>query len=167
MGYLIDGHNLIGQLPDLSLKDPHDEAKLVQKLMGFCARTSKTCIVIFDGGIPGGWSTLSTRPVEVVFASPRTTADRVMRERILACKTPAQLIVVSNDNEVLAAAVARKMKTVKSIDFVPLLQGAAGGTRVPTQAKAKILKEDAGSADHPYVSPNEVAHWLEVFKKKK
>ena len=33
--YLIDGHNLIGQLPDLSLTDPDDEAKLVQKLTGF------------------------------------------------------------------------------------------------------------------------------------
>ena len=32
MLYLIDGHNLIGQMPGLSLDDPHDEAKLVERL---------------------------------------------------------------------------------------------------------------------------------------
>jgi len=29
MPLLIDGHNLIGQIPDISLSDPDDEAKLV------------------------------------------------------------------------------------------------------------------------------------------
>ena len=41
MNYLIDGHNLIGQLPDISLDDPNDEALLVQKLSGFCAANTK------------------------------------------------------------------------------------------------------------------------------
>jgi S-adenosylhomocysteine hydrolase len=34
MPYMIDGHNLIGKLPDISLDDPNDEALLVQKLAG-------------------------------------------------------------------------------------------------------------------------------------
>ena len=35
MPYLIDGHNLIACLPDISLDDPNDEAQLVNKLKGF------------------------------------------------------------------------------------------------------------------------------------
>ena len=62
MAYLIDGHNLIGQLPDLSLNDPNDEAKLVQKLIGFAARQQKRVVVVFDSGLPGGKSRLSTGP---------------------------------------------------------------------------------------------------------
>ncbi len=32
MHYLIDGHNLIAQISDISLDDPDDEAKLVLRL---------------------------------------------------------------------------------------------------------------------------------------
>lgn len=166
MGYLIDGHNLIGQLPDLSLADPNDEAKLVQKLMGFSARTGKHCVVIFDGGLPGGWSSLSTRPVEVIFASPGITADRVMHERIRATRDPGQWIVVSNDREVLAAAQARRMKTLRSADFAPQLQGAAAGTKAPPAPGRSSAVEDAGSAANPYVSPAEIEQWLSVFDRR-
>lgn len=168
MGYLIDGHNLIGQLPDLSLSDPNDEAKLVQKLMGFCARTRKKCVVVFDGGLPGGWSTLSTRPVEVIFASPGTNADRIMRERIQSLRDPGQWVVVSNDREVLAAAQARKIKTMRSAGFAPLLQGTAVGTKAPPPPnRASTPADDLGSAANPRISPAEVEQWLDLFQKKK
>ncbi|MCK6579237.1 MAG: NYN domain-containing protein [Anaerolineae bacterium] len=165
MGFLIDGHNLIGQLPDLRLDDPNDEAKLVQKLMGFCARTRKKCVVVFDAGLPGGWSKLSTAPVEVIFASPGTNADRIMRERIQALRDPRQWTVVSNDREVLAAAQARKVRTLRSVEFAPLLHGTAVGAKTPPPAPGKTPEvEDAGSAANPRVSPAEVEQWLNVFK---
>ena len=41
MPYLIDGHNLIAKLPDIDIADPNDEAKLVTRLRGFAAKTSK------------------------------------------------------------------------------------------------------------------------------
>ena len=42
MFYLIDGHNLIGQLADIDLDDPNDESLLVQKLNGWTSRTRTT-----------------------------------------------------------------------------------------------------------------------------
>lgn len=167
MSYLIDGHNLIGQMPDISLSDPDDEAKLVQKLMGFCARTGKKCVVIFDGGIPGGFSALSTSPVEVVFAAPRTSADRVMQERIRDARDPGQWIVVSNDREVMAAAEARRMKVMRSAAFAPLLARAALGTKPAPLTKKQQKEQDAGSNANPYVSPSEVEQWLAAFEKRK
>jgi hypothetical protein len=151
MPYLIDGHNLIGQLPDISLADPNDEAKLVQKLAGFAARTGKKIVVIFDSGITGGKSRLSTGMVEVVFATPRTNADRIMIERIQDAKDPLYWVVVSSDNQVLGAAQRRRMKAIRSHDFAQLMRPAA----------ARDKEESDGREVYP--SPAEVEMWLKIF----
>ena len=69
MPILIDGHNLIGRLPGISLADADDEQALVRLLLSYRARTGKAITVVFD---PGVSSTLSqTRKVggvEVVSA---------------------------------------------------------------------------------------------------
>lgn len=158
MPYLIDGHNLIGQLADISLKDPNDEAKLVQKLIGFAARTKKRMVVVFDSGLPGGKSRLSTRQVEVIFAPARVTADKVMMGRIKQATDPGQWIVVSNDREVLAAARTRRMNTLTSAQFAPLLKP----LQTPTKQDA-----DPGEAADVYLSPAEVEAWLQLFKQRK
>lgn len=134
MAYLIDGHNLIGQLHDISLADPNDEAKLVQKLRGFAARTgSKKVIVIFDKGMPAGASGLSNGTVEVIFASHITNADNVMIERINYARDPQHWVVVSSDNQVLDAAKNRKMKIIRSSDFAKQLN-----TPQPVQPASKL-----------------------------
>ena len=56
MQWLIDGHNLIGQMPNLRLDDPDDEAKLLQYLRNFRARTGHRITVVFDA------ATKSVRP---------------------------------------------------------------------------------------------------------
>ncbi len=154
MPYLIDGHNLIGQLPDLSLTEEHDEAKLVQKLAGFAARTHKKIVVVFDAGLPGGKSRMSTGTVEVIFAAQRTSADRVMRERLKQIPDPANWTVVSGDNEVLSAARQRRMQTLRSAEFARMLQR-------PPEAR----KPGRDEASDVYVSPDEVEEWLRLFKR--
>lgn len=155
MPYLIDGHNLIGQLPDISLDDPNDEAKLVQKLAGFVARKNTRCTVVFDNGNPGGRSRMSIHSVEVVFASERTTADNVMLERIQRESNPKMLTVVSSDNAVLSAARRRSMQTVTSTEFVQQLQPPPPRPR-PGPDTAPDLK----------LSPREVDEWLTLFKER-
>ncbi len=161
MGYLIDGHNVIGQMRSIRLDDPHDEAKLVLKLMSLCARTGKRCVVVFDGGLPGGWSHLSTSPVEVVFAAGHTNADRIMMERIRTTRDPGQWIVVSGDREVLAAATARRMTTIRSVDFARQLEDAAAGTK--NRPRRDPASHDAGAVPDPKITPAEVAYWLAQF----
>lgn len=151
MTYLIDGHNLIGQLPDIALDEPHDEALLVQKLLSFCARTQKTCVVVFDHGLPGGTSRMSTRSVQVVFASGRSTADRVMMERINKIPDPMGWIVVSSDNQVLNAARFRRMGTIHSDEFVRMLE------------KPPKPVIDVGEATEVNISEQEVDEWLDLF----
>lgn len=151
MAYMIDGHNLIGQLPDISLDDPNDEAKLIQKLASFAARTGKRCLVVFDHGLPGGTSRMSSRAVQVVFASARSSADRVMMERIRKIPDPIGWTVVSSDRDVQAVARSRRMNTLHSEEFVHLLQA-------PPRPKI-----DAGEAADVQLSDAEVDEWLDLF----
>lgn len=151
MSYLIDGHNLIGQLPDLQLDDPDDEAKLVQKLIGWSARTRRQCVVVFDAGLPGGTSRMSTKSVRVVFASHTSSADKVIIDRIYKEKHPKNWTVVSSDNGVLDIAKRQGMQTIKAMEFARLLE-----RPVP-------IRPDLGEAVDVKLSADEVDEWLKLF----
>lgn len=152
MPYLIDGHNLISYLPDINLSDPHDEAKLVLKLRGFCARTGKKVTVIFDEGLPGGTSGLTTHSVKVIFASSRRqNADTLIRDRVFSTTDAPNWTLVSSDNEVLDAARQQGMKGLKCVDFADLL------------TRKHDPKPHRGINPNVYVPQNEVAEWLEIF----
>jgi predicted RNA-binding protein with PIN domain len=149
--YLIDGHNLIGYLPDISLDDPNDEALLVQKLAGVMARLNKRCVGVFDYGLPGGSSRMSTYAVQVVFASQRTTADKVIIARIGKIRDPINWTVVTSDREVRAIARGRNMTVMTSAEFADFMQA---------PPKPEV---DAGEAAHVSLSAEEVDEWLKLF----
>jgi predicted RNA-binding protein with PIN domain len=150
MPTLIDGHNLIGKLPDIDLADPDDEAKLVLKLRTYCARTRRRVTVVFDHGLPGGKShELSGGGVDVRFASTTRTADGILRERIRKSKNPRGITVVTSDRRIITDAEARGARVVRSEDFADQLAG----------APAKGAEQD----DKP--SDGDVAYWMAQFKK--
>lgn len=152
MPYLIDGHNLISYLPDIDLADPHDEAKLVLKLRGFCARTGKKVTVIFDKGLPGGTSALTTHSVKVIFASSeRQNADTLIRDRVFSTPDARNWTLVSSDNEVLDSARQQGMKGMKCLDFAELL------------TRQRDSRPHRGINPNVYVPQSEVAEWLEIF----
>ena len=82
MPILIDGHNLIGHLPGISLADVDDEDALVRLLIAFRARTGKAIAVVFD---PGVSSTLGQSRkiggVQVISASYGSSADAIILRR--------------------------------------------------------------------------------------
>lgn len=148
MPLLIDGHNLIGRMPDLHLDDPADEAKLVARLRTYCARTGKRATVVFDQGLPGGRSRgLSGGKVEAVFASAGHTADGILRERIRRTRNPRGLTVVTSDGEVIAVAQARGARVIRSEEFADYLQG------------SPLVKRE----EDVHLSEEEVEEWLKMF----
>ncbi|MBN1967224.1 MAG: NYN domain-containing protein [Anaerolineae bacterium] len=150
MAYLIDGHNLIGRIPDLRLDDPNDEAKLVERLKRFASRTGKRCVVVFDRGLPGGLSRgLSSGGVQVVFAHGGTTADAIILERIHDARDPGQWVVVSADREIVEEAARRRMRVMPPGEFAAALDAPAA---VPDDADP-----------NPRVSPEDVEKWLWEF----
>lgn len=150
MPVLIDGHNLIGRLPDISLADRDDEVRLVSRLQAYAGRTGKRVTVVFDRGLPGGRSqALSGGRVEVVFAPTGRNADRVLMERIRGSRNPRGLVVVTSDREVAAVGERRGARVVGSDAFAGELEG-------PPAAPGGV-KGDV------HLSAEEVAAWMELF----
>lgn len=116
MPVLIDGHNLIGQLPSISLDDPDDEMQLVGMLMSYQARTGKVVTVVFDPG--GAHSLAQTRAsgrVKIVFAPHGSSADRIIERRVQQSRNASEWLVVTSDRE-LADFVARHGARVQSAE---------------------------------------------------
>jgi hypothetical protein len=152
MPYLIDGHNLIGALPDIDIADPDDEAKLLIKLKGFAARRRSKCTVIFDSGLPGGASSMSSRSVTVIFASARhSNADALLKRRIATIRDVKGWTVVSSDREVADYARRRRMRQLTAQEFAREMERPAAAP-------------DAGDVDEkPAPSQADVDEFMSLF----
>jgi uncharacterized protein len=150
---LIDGHNLIGQMPDLSLADLDDEQQLIVQLRKYAARRRAQIIVVFDSGSPGGKSReLSGGGVTAIFAGSHTNADRILMERIRELKKPGEWIAVSSDHEVQQAAARRRLIVWPSPVFAVRL----AAQPLPASGKASTPVEAE-------VSQDDVNEWLNIF----
>lgn len=157
MDYLIDGHNLIGQLSDIDLADPNDEMKLVLKLKSWAAADGRRKVfVYFDGGLPGGRKvSLSSSRVRVMFAGPGRIADELLIEHIKRVKDPAGSILITNDREIITAAGRKRIRVASSNDF--------GDQLANDKADRQALTELPDDADNPDVSPDDMQIWLNAF----
>lgn len=155
MHYLIDGHNLIGKLPDIQLDDPDDEMALVLRLRQWAAVGRKRRLtVIFDRGLPGGQDkSLSTGNVKVVFASGGQSADTLLLARIQRAKNPGEYTLVSSDNRIRQAALARRMPLWLAEEFAGRMAAEAAG-RGETVVSPTV---------EPSLSAEEVDEWLALF----
>jgi predicted RNA-binding protein with PIN domain len=151
MPYLIDGHNLIGQTPGLSLSDPDDERKLVELLRMFLVRTGKKGTVIFDQGQPGGATNWSNIVLEVVFARAPRSADDMIAQRLARDQNRRGLVVVSSDQAVARAARAAHARVQTSTEF----------------AREMVRHPPASQKKEGGLSEDEVLAWEEEFKKRR
>jgi predicted RNA-binding protein with PIN domain len=172
---LVDGHNLIGQLQDLSLDDPYDEAKLSMAIRSYCMRSRSKATVIFDNGVTGGVSKqLSNSAVKVIFAPHGVQADTLLMRRARDfANAPEPLVMVTSDRRILRLAFAYGIETLSSPEFAILIgfrpvevdseQGGASG-QAPEQPKQVTFVYDKDP--NPVVSPQEIAFWLPIFERR-
>lgn len=143
MPLLIDGHNLIGAMPDIDLADPDDEWQLVQRLRPYAAAKRQSMTVVFDSG-PGpspSWQ-LSGGGVTVRFAPPGVEADAVILQLLRNSKQPGKVTVVSNDQ-----GLANQVRAT------------GGHVRSATQFAAELAprSRDARASVEPIPSPKDPA----------
>jgi predicted RNA-binding protein with PIN domain len=153
VAYLIDGHNLIGATPGMSLEDFDDEAKLVSLLRAFLSRTRRKGRVIFDRGAVGQAPGLSSPTLAVTFAKPPRTADDVILDLIARERNPRGLVVVSGDARLQDAARRRGAIALPSTSFAE-------------QMTAPAPRRSSTDDDGPRLSAEEVAAWERLFQKK-
>ncbi|MCI0709668.1 MAG: NYN domain-containing protein [Chloroflexi bacterium] len=158
MPYLIDGHNVIGQMTSLQLDDPHDEAKLVLLLRSYSAQLGTKFHVVFDGGIPSGMSSLSTTRVKVYFASVESSADNAMRMLIKNITNAGSWMVVSSDHAIGSTAKRKGMKVMRAERFAEKLE-----SMQDLAEKAQLENYVPETKTEPRLSREEVNEWLDIF----
>ncbi|MGQ9682646.1 MAG: NYN domain-containing protein [Anaerolineae bacterium] len=152
MPLLIDGHNLIGQLPDLSLSDPDDEQQLVERLWALQTRQRTEITVVFDPGtgaplLPGGGERRGR--LHILYAPPGQRADDLLLSLIRRARDRRGCILVTSDRALQAQARQLGASIVPASEFARRLSAKAA----PAQPSAK---EQPPSAD-------EVETWLRLF----
>jgi hypothetical protein len=153
MPYLIDGHNLIGRMPGISLADPDDEARLLALVQSFCARERTTATVYFDGAVVPARKEPARAGVTARFVLPPQSADAAIRRHLhrLGREAP-NWTVVTSDGAVAQAARQSRARIESSDSFARRLTGASG--RSTGQEKPQHAP-----------TPEEVADWEATFKK--
>jgi uncharacterized protein len=153
MHLLIDGHNLIGQLPSINLADADDEAQLVMLLRRYAtSKRGRQVVVVFDRGVYGHPQHLDGYGVTCHFAMSPQDADAQLIRRIGGLRRPGDWTLVSSDRQVTRAARERGMRVIGAREFAARLLA-------PTapQAEAREEKHDVR------LSEADVAEWLELF----
>ena len=151
MAYIIDGHNLIGVLPDIHLADPGDEARLLRRLRAYRAR-AKTgpMLVFFDAG-PWGSSPKRATPasgleVEARFADPGQTADDAIVAFLRGVTQPGQYAVVTDDQELTWRVRALGASAIRASEFAARL--------APRAKRAASKTEQASTTREPTPDPH-------------
>jgi predicted RNA-binding protein with PIN domain len=155
MPYLVDGHNLIGQMHDLSLSDPNDEHKLTIRLRGLTERIQKRVTVVFDPNPhdntpPIGNGKSQYGLLTVIYAHPGQKADDVIRYIVGGLKDKQSLTVITSDAAVADFTRRCGVRVQSSTDFIRWIN-AQMSTKPKTDAK-------------PIGSSKEVLNWSDVFK---
>jgi len=143
MPYLVDGHNLIGQVPDIRLDDPDDEARLISLLRTFCARTGRGVTVYFDHRAPGSKNPPSVGGLSVYFVTPPRTADQAIQTHLQRLRKEARnWTVISSDRAVQLAAQQSGARSLGSYTFARQLLGRESPPETSEKPDAPSSEED-------------------------
>jgi predicted RNA-binding protein with PIN domain len=153
MPYLIDGHNLIGSMPDIHLDDPEDELQLIHRLSDLFKRRRISGTVYFDQRGPGMERQFSAGRLKVEFATSPNTADRAIQARLQGLKRDApNYIVVTSDHQIQNTARKAGARILESADFAQQL--GVSNADPPENEKPDIP-----------MSPRDVRQWQKLFEK--
>ena len=151
MIFLVDGHNLIGKTPGLSLGDVDDEEQLVALLDSACRRLRKKAIVFFDPGAHSGQTDLGSSWVQVRFAHGK--ADDALVAYLEKQSDRAACTVVTSDQPLARRVRQLRGKVQSSESFAEELRARAAATK--------------SRDEEEHSSPAEVEELLELFEARK
>ncbi len=150
MFVLIDGHNLIGKLPDVSLSDADDEAQLIEKIMRYRARTGRRVTIVFDSG--GAYKLSATKRrggITVRYAPHGITADSLIIKQLRRERNPKEVLVITSDRAIQRAAAQVGARIMSSPAFAEVL--------------ADLRAPAAAASDDVHLSAEEIDDWLALF----
>jgi predicted RNA-binding protein with PIN domain len=151
--YLIDGYNLLHQLPELRRQMEYDlqnaREGLLIRLSAFSLSKSVDVSVVFDGIDESLPSTGRWRSLFVYFSKPPQKADPLIKKMISERKKGEELVVVTSDREIDMYARLCGVKVESSQTFAMAM----------LQAPSSDLEK---KNDHP-ISDRELDEWMRLF----
>jgi predicted RNA-binding protein with PIN domain len=152
MPYLIDGHNLIPEIPGLNLSMVDDEMQLIKQLQSFCQESGKKVEVFFDKAPAGGAGKRNFGRVTARFVRAGKSADAAIQDRLAQLgREAANWTVVSSDHQVQQSARYAHAQAMPSAEFARLMSAAPHSG-------------EEGEDLDPLPSNDEIDAWLRLFE---
>ena len=150
MPYIIDGHNLIPNIPGIELDDLDDEKELIELIQAFCVENNKKAELYFDRASTGHSRVRVHGRVTVRFVNQRETADIAISRHLKRLGAEAQnWVVVSSDNEVASYAKSARAKALSSSEFA---------SRILSDGNGKSFEREEIKMDD-----DEIDEWMNLF----
>lgn len=151
MPWIVDGNNLLAQIPGGSRSDPADRRRLASALARFCDARRQTMTLHFDGAPLEGWQGSSgLGRLRVLHSGAGRSADDAILEEVASAPRAADLTVVTSDRSLAERCRAAGARILGVRDLRSILaeaeQRAAGGSEKPERADAE-----------------EIAYFMELF----
>jgi predicted RNA-binding protein with PIN domain len=182
MSLIIDGHNLIGILPDIQLDQPDDEQRLLERLRAYRARSGgRSLIVFFDSNpmrfqgsvVQAQFSDLSSPGIQVRFAASGQTADDAIVAYLRERAQPGQYAVVTNDQGLSWRVRDAGASVLSGSEFAARLTPARRQSPTPLESGhdphdpafadlyAGFIQAEKAQARFRGVKPLDTAAWIE------
>ena len=155
MRYLIDGHNLIPKIKNLSLQDVDDEEKLISLLNRFSTKARAQVEVYFDNAPADSARSVKIGAIKVHFIKSGSSADAALIDRMRRMGTFQKGIsIVSSDHVIQNEARRMKFKVIPAGEFALKMENELSRSR-------KNITKDPG------LNTGEIEEWLKLFDKGK
>jgi hypothetical protein len=157
MSWIVDGHNLIPNLPGMSLSMPDDEEQLIKLLIEYSRVVRKNLIVYFDNAPSGIARIQRFGYVSAHFVREGSSADAAIRAKLRQLGRGARnWVVVSSDREIQREVKLAGASAISSEEF-------ARSIFITLNDLSNI--SDVSLEEYP--NEAEVKHWLELFTRGK
>lgn len=158
MPYIIDGNNLVGSSPDISLDDPEAKAKLLFIVKKFQENKKNNVIVVFDGEPEvytlDGDTIRPNSKFNIVYPRGPGSADDEIKILLDGFNYFKDVTLVTSDKALKTYARKKGAKTVNSIEFYFELKRFS---RVHGKHEERRQRIDAELSDI------EVDQWMKIF----
>lgn len=145
---LIDGHNLIGRTPGLSLsREEESREQVLRRVAAAKGSGGERVVVVFDGNRPGSAKEQGFGGVRVVFAAAGRSADDEIVRRVEG-RNPRTVTVVTSDRQLGERVLSLGARWEGCEAF---------WARLDKRRAAPVPVEK------PVAGPGEVDEWLQVF----
>lgn len=157
MPYIIDGNNLIGSSPDISLDDKDSREKIIYVLKKYQEVKNNNIIVVFDGepDITLNRESLKNK-FTIRYPKYGNSADDEIKKIMNKYSNFKDVILVSSDRELKSFAKKKGARTINSIEFYFELKRVYHINGKKEKLKKRINIE---------ISEKEVDSWMKIFAK--